>query len=250
MGLEITTGASDADKRRVAQSAIGNVNFIIARMSYETTLLRRDTVRNIIIWERKIFGIQLRSELPDDCPPDMEIIAADRIDHYVEWLKQPRDVFVVGDWEFQKFVLSGRPFTPLVEAEVPRGIDFEIRQYLSQRGEPISHKRFIEEFTMSIICGVMALRDEGFLSREIAVSVGSDGSTQRTTDPERRIVFISPASIPDLPIQHEILRCVKSALDALEEGTLPALGVQQAKALHRYIFRRGVVRRVLQDKPR
>jgi len=179
-------------------------------MSYETTLLRRDTVRNIIIWERKIFGIQLRSELPDDCPPDMEIIAADRIDHYVEWLKQPRDVFVVGDWEFQKFVLSGRPFTPLVEAEVPRGIDFEIRQYLSQRGEPISHKRFIEEFTMSIICGVMALRDEGFLSREIAVSVGSDGSTQRTTDPERRIVFISPASIPDLPIQHEILRCVKS----------------------------------------
>jgi hypothetical protein len=250
VGLEITTGASDADKRRVAQSAIGNVNFIIARMSYETTLLRRDTVRNIIIWERKIFGIQLRSELPDDCPPDMEIIAADRIDHYVEWLKQPRDVFVVGDWEFQKFVLSGRPFTPLVEAEVPRGIDFEIRQYLSQRGEPISHKRFIEEFTMSIICGVMALRDEGFLSREIAVSVGSDGSTQRTTDPERRIVFISPASIPDLPIQHEILRCVKSALDALEEGTLPALGVQQAKALHRYIFRRGVVRRVLQDKPR
>jgi len=42
----------------------------------------------------------------------------------------------------------------------------------------------------------------------------------------------------------------KIALDALEEGTLPALGVQQAKALHRYIFRRGVVRRVLQDKPR
>jgi hypothetical protein len=250
VGLEIPTGASDADKRRVAQSAIDNVNFIIARMSYETTLLRRDTVRNIIIWERKICGIPLRSELRDDCPPDMEIVAADRIDHYVEWLKQPRDVFVVGDWEFQKFVLSRRPFTPLVEAEVPRGIDFEIRQYLSQRGEPISHKRFIEEFTMSIICGVMALRDEGFLSREIAVSVGSDGSTQRTTDPERRIVFISPASIPDLPIQHEILRCVKSALDALEEGTLPTLGVQQAKAMHRYIFRRGVVRRVLQDKPR
>jgi hypothetical protein len=219
-------------------------------MSYETTLLRRDTVRNVIIWERKICGIQLRSELSDDCPPNVAIIAADRIDHYVEWLKQPRDVLVVGDWEFQKFVLSGRPFTPLVEAEVPKGTDFEIRQYLSQRGEPISHKRFIEEFTMSIMCGVMALRDEGFLSREIAVSVGSDGSVQWTTDPERGIAFISPASIPDLPIQHEILRCVKSAIDALQEGTLPTLGVQQAKALHRYVFRRGVIRRVLQEKPR
>jgi hypothetical protein len=250
VGLEIPAGASDADKRQVAQSAIDNVNFIIARTSYETTLLRRDTVRNVIIWERKICGIQLQSELPDDCPPDMEIIAADRIDHYVEWLKQPRDVFVVGDWEFQKFVLSGRPFRPLVEAEVPKDIDFIVSQYLSQRGEPIAHKRFIEEFTMSIMCGVMALRDEGFLPQEIAVTVGADGSAQWTTDPDRRIVFICPASIPDLSIQHEILRCVKSALDALQEGTLPTLGVQQAKALHRYVFKRGAVRRVLQDKPR
>lgn len=250
VGLEISAGASDADKRRVAQSAIDNVNFIIARMDYETTLLRRDTVRNVIIWERKICGIQLRSELPDDCPPDTKIIAADRIDHYVEWLKEPRDVFVVGDWEFQKFVLSGRPFTPLVEAEVPKGIDFKVTQYLSQHGELISHKRFIEEFTMSIICGVMALRDEGFLPQEIAVSVGSDGSAQWTTDPERRVVFICPASIPDLPIQHEILRCLKSTIDALEEGTLPTLGVQQAKALHRYVFKRGAVRRVLQNKSR
>src|SRR5205807_1817727 len=103
--------------------------------------------------------------------------------------KQPTKILVIGDWEFQKFVLSRRPFMPLVEAEVPKGIDFEISQYLSQLGEPISHKRFIEEFTMSIICGVMALRDEGFLAREIAVTVGSDGSTQRSTDPERPIVF-------------------------------------------------------------
>lgn len=103
---------------------------------------------------------------------------------------------------------------------------------------------------MSVICGVMALRDEGFLPDEIAVSVGSDGSIQRTTDPERGIMFICPASIPDVSIQHEILRCVRSALDALLEGTLPPLGVQQAKALHRYVFKRGVVRRILQDKPR
>lgn len=219
-------------------------------MSYETTLLRRDTVRNVIIWERKISGIQLRSELPDDSPVDLEMIAADRIDHYAEWLKHPKDVLVVGDWEFQKFVLSGRPFTPLVEAMVPKGIDFEIEQYLSQSGERISHKRFIEEFTMSIVCGVMALRDEGFLEEEIAVSVGSDGSTQRSTDPDRKILFICPAEIPDVPIQNEILRCLRSAIDALQKGTLPALGVQQAKALHRYIFKRGVIRRVLQDKPR
>ena len=250
VGLEIPAGASAADKRRVAQSAIDNVNFVVARMSYETTLLRRVTARKVIIWERRICGIQLRSELSDDYPPDTQMIAADRIDHYVEWMKQPRDALVVGDWEFQKFVLSGRPFTPLVEAVVPKGIDFKMPQYLSQRGEPISHKRFIEEFTMSIMCGVMALRDEGFLPQEIALTVGSDGSVQWTTDPEREIVFICPAPIPDVSIQHEILRCVKSAIDALQDGTLPALGVQQAKALHRYVFKRAAVRRVLQDKRR
>jgi hypothetical protein len=250
VGLVVPPGAADIDKRRFAQSAINNVTFLLARIGYETTLLRRDNTRNAIIWERTICGIQLRSELVGVCPPGLEPIAADRIDHYVEWLKKPRDVFVVGDWEFQKFALSRRPFTPLVEAEVLKGVDFKIRQYLSQLGEPISHKRFIEEFTMSIICGVMALRDEGFLPEEIAVSGGSDGSTQRITDPERRILFICPASIPDVSIQHEILRCVKFAIGALGDGTLPALGVQQAKALHRYVFKRGVVRRVLQNKPR
>lgn len=250
VGLEVPAGASKVEKRRIAQSAIDNVDFLLARMSYETTLLRRDTGRNVIIWERKICGIQLRSEMIDDCPAGTELIAADRIDHYVEWLKKPRNVLVVGDWEFQKFVLSGRPFTPLVEAEVPKNIDFEIRQYLSQFGEPISHKRFIEEFTMSIICGVSALRDEGFLPHEIAVSVGADGSVQRSTDPDRKILFVCPASIPDVPIQNEIMRCVKFAIGALLDGTLPPLSVQQAKALHRYIFKRGVIRSVLQTKPR
>lgn len=250
VGLEMPVGASTIEKRQIAQNAIDSVNFLLARMSYETTLLRRDARRNVIIWERKICGIQLRSEMVDDCPADTQLIAADRIDHYVEWLEQPRNALVVGDWEFQKFVLSGRPFTPLIEAEVPKGVDFEIRQYLSQFGEPISHKRFIEEFTMSIICGVSALRDEGFLPQEIAVSVGSDGSVQRSTDPDRKVLFVCPASIPDVLIQNEILRCVKSAIGGLLDGTLPPLGVQQAKALHRYIFKRGVIRRVLQAKPR
>jgi hypothetical protein len=250
VGLEISAGASDADKRRVAQSAIENVDFVVARMGYETTLLRRDDDRKVIIWERKVCGMQLSSEIRDDPAPDTRLIAADRIDHYVEWMKNPTDILVVGDWESQKFILSGRPFTPLVEAEVPKGIDFKLPQYLSQQGEPISHKRFIEEFTMAIICGVMTLRDEGFLPHEIALTVGSDGSAQWSTDSERRIVFFCPAPIPDKPIQHEILRCVRIALEALSSGTLSPLGLQQAKALHRYVFKRGAVRCVLQEKPR
>jgi hypothetical protein len=96
----------------------------------------------------------------------------------------------------------------------------------------------------------MAMRDEGFLPQEIAVSVGSVGSVQWSKDPERGILSFCPASIPDTPIQNEILRCVKSALDAFQNGTLPILGVQQAKALHRYVFKRGVVRRVLQEHTR
>lgn len=145
IGLQVPAGLPDLEKRQVAKNLIDNLDFVIGRMSYETTLLRRDAIRNVIIWERKICGIQLRSELPDHLPLNTKIVAADRIDHYAEWLGQPTDIFVVGDWELQKFVLSRRPFTALVEAEVPKGIDFQIRQYLSQQGERISHKRFIEE---------------------------------------------------------------------------------------------------------
>ena len=250
VGLEIALGATDSEKNRIARSAISNASFLLSRMAYETTMLRRDSARGVILWERQICGLRLQSEHVDD-HPGSRLVAADRIDHYVEWLKQPSDVVVIGDWEFQKFALTGRPFTPLVEANVPTGIEFKLREYLSQRGEPISHKHFIEEFTMNILCSVMALRDEGFLPHEIAVSVGSDGSLQWTTDEgARRVVFHCPAPIPDVPIQREILRCVGIAIDALFQDELSLLGVQQAKALHRYVFKRAVVRLVLQQKPR
>lgn len=248
VGLEIDPNEPNTTKRRLAQATIENVNSVVSRMSYETTLLRRDPSRNVIIWERKVCGILLKAEIPDEYPPDIMLIAADRIDHHTELLKQLNGVVIIGDWEYQKFVVQDRPFTPLVEAEVPRNVAFELSQYLSQRGEPISHKRFIEEFTMAIVVGVMALRDEGFLPQEIAVNVGSDGSMQRTVTQENQILFWSPAPIPDSAIQDEILRCVGVALTGLQEGTLPALGVQQAKAMHKYIFKRGAVRQMLQDK--
>ena len=249
VGLEIMLGGSNSEKRKVAQSAIENVNFLISRMSYETTLLRRDEKRKVVIWERRICGIQLRSEIPDETGPGTQLIAADRVDQFVEWLKQPSDALIIGDWEYQKFVLSKR-FVPLVEAQIPKGKKLKLQQYLSQQGEPISHKRFIEEFTMVIICGVMALRDEGFLPDEISVSVGGDGSLQWTTAPDRNIIFFSPAPVPDKSMQREILRCVRISLKMLVDGELPPLAVQQAKALHRYIFKRGAVRSVRQEKSR
>jgi hypothetical protein len=250
VGLEVAVESPNSEKRRIAQKAIENVDFLVSRMSYETTLLRRDSVRGVIVWERKVCGLELRSEIPDDLPNGTALLAADRIDQHAEWMETFGNVLVIGDWEYQKFILSKRPFTPLVEGRVPGGIDLSQRQYFSQGGEPITHKRFIEEFTMAVVCGVMALRDEGFLPEEIAVSVGGDGSLQWTKDPERGIVFLCPAPIPEEAIQKEILRCVHDALAKLSDGSLPVVAVQQAKAMHRYIFKRGAVRHMMQRKPR
>jgi hypothetical protein len=245
IGLEVPPISANLEKRRIAEDAIAKADLLAKRMGYETTLLRRDESKRVVIWERRVCGIQLRSEFADHYPAEARLIAADRIDHFMEWTSRPTNAVVVGDWEFQKFILSKAPFTPLVPVVLPEDGAYRVKSYLSQKGQLISARRFVEEFTMAIVCGVMALRDEGYLPNEISISVGSDGSLQWTKGDRPGVLFVCPATIPDEPIQHEILRCVRTALDGIDKGSVPAVSVQQAKALHRYVFKRAAVRQVL-----
>lgn len=52
-----------------------------------------------------------------------------------------------------------------------------------------------------------------------------------------------PASIPDQPVQLEIIRCVRECCRQLDEGTLDPFSLQQAKAINRYILNRALLRR-------
>ena len=64
----------------------------------------------MIIWERKrLWESHSGQEIADNT--DMELIAADRIDHYVEmdFENASTDVLVIGDWEFPKICFIWSP---------------------------------------------------------------------------------------------------------------------------------------------
>lgn len=242
VGLQCQQDADLSAKKKLATESARNVDVLMRRMGYETTTLRRVPDHKTILWERKVAGILLRSEIDDSYPDDSVLVAADRIDHFVNALARRDNVVVIGDWEYQTFALSNLPFIPLVPSKLPMSSKWAIQQYMNQKGEPISHKRFVEEFTMLIICGVMALRDEGYQVDEIKISIGSDGSLQWTEGTPVNVMFHNPAMIPDKAIQNELLRCVKQSAEEFQNGECPVAAVQQAKALHQYVFKRAAIR--------
>jgi hypothetical protein len=246
VGLVVDPNLEENDKRRIASDACANVDVLIRRMGYETTALKRDRELGVIIWERYIAGFKLRTEIHDDFPLDATIVAADRIDHHADALVKLNNTIVVGDWEYQSFILSRVPFTPFVPVNVPESS--QASRFLNQKSEPISVQRFIEEMTMLVMCGIMALRDEGFFPADISLTVGSDGAMQWTKGDRGNIVFYNPAQITDRNVQQEIIRCLKVAIADLEQGNCPRAAIQQAKAMHKYIFKRGAIRAALRNR--
>ena len=98
--------------------------------------------------------------------------------------------------------------------------------YLCQEGERINVRQFVERFTMAVVANLVVLRDHGFFPEEIKISVGSDGSLQIAKGPLGTYLFYVPASIPDKPVQLEILRCVRECCAQLDEGTLDPFSLQ------------------------
>jgi hypothetical protein len=247
IGIDPDSVGTEDNKRRTAVKFVQEIEFVLKRLSYETIALRRDFANHKIIWERRLCGMILRSELNDPFPPDMTVAAADQYDRMSRALPL-KPCAIIGHYEFVSYALIIHAHRALVKVSLDEEQTDRSIQYLSQTREPLSTRRFIEEFTATVFTNFLVMREEGFLNSEIKMSVGSDGSLQHGSNRDGSIVFHSPAGIPDEVVQKEILRCLARACKMFEQGELDLIAVQQARAKNFYVLKRAVARSMLRGK--
>jgi hypothetical protein len=248
VGLQTYNSKNKNEKQRLAEQLINRHDFILQRLGYQTTLLRRDFDNGKIVWERQLCGITLKSTLEDPLPKEVKILAADQIDALGDALTGEKSFAIIGNYEFQSYVLVKINYRPLVKAQIDESAIKNDFKYFSQSGQPLSVKRFIEEFTMTVFSHYVILREEGFLKEEIGITVGRDGSLQFASNKLDTILLHSPAIIHHQLVIDEIIRCLEKAKEMYEQSELDPLALLQAKAKNRYIFNRAIVRKTLKQK--
>lgn len=248
VGLQTSSTEDRTEQKRLAEQLASRHDFILQRLGYETTVLRRDLATRKIVWERRLCGISLKSVLDDPLPKGVKIIPADQIDALGDALVAEESFAIIGHYEYQSYALEKIRYRPLVKAEIDESVIEDNFQYLSPSWEPLSISRFVEEFTMTIFSHYVTLREEGFLKEEIGITVGKDGSLQIGSDIDGTFMFHSPAIIPHQSVIDEIIRCVRKAQDLYENNQSDPIAVLQAKAKNRYIFNRAILRRTFRQK--
>jgi len=244
VGVQAQSSDLKNEAKKIVSQLVSNWNFVMQRMGYETTVISRNAKERKIIWERKLCGIKIRTELDDTFPSEIKIIAADQVIELGEALARNESFAIIGNYEFLSYILEKSSYRSLVDANNLAEIS---TQYLSPTKQSLNVKRFIEEFTMSVFNNVLILRDEGFLPEEIKINVGSDGSMQFGSNQKGSILLGSPATIPEKEVQIEILRCLKIAFELLEDNSIDNIAVLQAKAKNNYILKRAFVRHTLRN---
>ena len=244
IGVEAQSDDLKKEAGQIAKQLISKLDFVLQRLGYETTVLKRVTEQKKIIWERKLCGIKLRSELDDSLPAGIKIVAADQINEIGDAIARLEAFAIIGNYEVISYILEKSSYRSLVEVNDLPESQIET-QYLSQVGEPLSVRRFIEGFSMSVFTNWLILRDEGFLPKEIKLSVGSDGSLQHGTSQQGTILLHCPATIPEDIVQKEIIRCLIDAVHLYEDNAIDPMAILQAKAKNNYVLKRAFVRHTL-----
>lgn len=233
------------EAKQIAQQLTKQLSFVLERLGYETTTLRRDRERSKIIWERKLCGIRLKSELVDTLPAEVKLIAADQVSELSDVIAGESPFAIIGGYEYQAFILEKQARHSL--ADIRKHV-LDIRTgYSLVTGEAVPAGRIIEDFVAAVLTNCVALRDEGFLPKDIRINVGKDGSLQIASNGKTTVLLHSPAILPNKIIQKEILRCLRQVLERHEANDLDPIAVMQAKATHSYIIVRALIRRALRD---
>jgi hypothetical protein len=248
VGIEAETDDAKQEAHKIIKQLAGKFDFVLQRLGYETTALRRNVENKKIVWERKLCGIKIKSEFDDSLPEKIKLIAADQVVELGDALAGDEPFAIVGSYEFQAYILKKSSYRSLVIAGKEFSVDQTKVYCYSPFGEPLSLKRFIEEFTMSVFTNWLILREEGFLTKEISLSVGGDGSLQWTTSDRADLLLRSPASIPEDEVQKEIIRCLVEAIHSYEDNWADPLAVLQAKAKNNYILKRAIVRHTIKNR--
>lgn len=248
VGVEVETSDVRKEAYNLIKQLAKNIDFVIQRLGYETIVLHRDTEKKKILWERKLCGIKLTSELDDVLPAQIKIVAADQASELGDALAGDEPFAIVGSYEFQSYILDKTSYRSLVTAGDEFSIDQSHVYCCSPIGEPLSLKMFIEEFTMSVFTNWLILREEGFSTKEISLSVGGDGSLQWTISGRANVILHSPASISEDKVQKEIIRCLVEAIHSYEDNLADPLAILRAKAKNNYFLKRAIVRHSVKNK--
>lgn len=248
LGLELQTADNNAEENlKLAEQIVINHDFILKRLAYETLVLQRDLENKIIIWERQICGIKLKTEFDDNLPPDVVLCGADQLTKLGEAIFKNKEIVIVGDYEYQKYFLEKISYKPLVEAKL-ESLENAVA-FTDQQGNPITTKKFIELFTMTIFSNYMVLREENFQASEIKINVGSDGSMQIGENKiNGNYLFHCPAIIKKKEVQELVLSCLKETIELYENNKLDTIALLQTKARTKYSKNRAMVRNVIHNR--
>ena len=246
VGVQTPTGDMRKAASFTVKQLVNRFDFVIQRLGYETTSLQRNRIGKTIIWERKICGVKLSSEFEDTLPDGVKIIAADQFSELGDALALNQPFAIIGSYEYQLYILEKSNYRCLVEPN-KLSRDYNDPYCLSPLGEPLDVKRFIEEFTMAVFTNWLILREEGFLPKEIKLSVGGDGSLQWTSREVGNVVLHNPATIPEDEIQKQIIECLISAVHQYEDNLADPVAILQGKAKNNYILKRAIVRRIIKN---
>ncbi len=247
VGVQTPLGDIRKGASQIVKQLINKFDFVLQRLGYETTSLQRNSAEKKIIWERKICGVKLSSELDDTLPDGIKVIAADQFAELGYALARQQSFAIIGSYEYQLYILERSNYRCLVEPNNKLSRNYRNPYCLSPLGEPLDVKRFIEEFTMTVFTNWLILREEGFLPKEIKLSVGGDGSLQWTSREERNVVLHSPATIPEDEIQKQIIECLISAVHLYEDNLADPVAILQAKAKNNYILKRAIVHHTIKN---
>jgi len=247
IGLEVDfKDDSKEQNQNLAKQIISSKEFIDKRLGYETVVLQRDLASKKIIWERNICGLRLKSEFEDIYPIESVIIAADQIDILGDALFAGKLIIIIGKYEFHKYSLEKFKYKPIVEARL--GEIKDEKTFLDRDGVLITTKKFIELFSMSVFCNYLALREENYLSSEIEINVGSNGSMQTgKSHSNGNCLLHSPAVITDKATQIEIIRCIDESISLFESNNTDSIALLQAKARNNYINNRAAIRKQIKN---
>jgi hypothetical protein len=248
LGLELETSKNSVEENLIlAQQLVANHDFIIKRLAYETVVLQRDLTNKKIIWERKICGIRLRTEFEDNFSPDIILCGADQLNQLGNAIFQDKEFVIIGDYEYQKFFLEKVGYKPIVEATLGN-VKNDIA-FTDQQGNPITTKKFIELFSMTVFSNYMVLREENFQSQEIKINVGQDGSMQiGENEINGKYLFHCPAVIKNKAVQELVIDCLNKAIQQYENNQLDTIALLQTKARTHYVKNRSMVRNIINNR--
>lgn len=248
LGLELNTNKNSKEENfNLAKQLVANHDFILKRLAYETVVLQRDLSHKKIIWERLICGIRLRTEFEDNFSQDIILCGADQINQLGKAIFENKEIVIIGDYEYQKYFLEKVGYKPIVEVKLG-SVNNDIA-FTDQQQNPISTKKFIELFSMSVFINYMIFREENFQSKEIKINVGQHGSMQTgENDRNGKYLFRCPAIIKDKAVQELVIDCINTAIQQYENNQLDIIALIQTKARTHYVKKRSILRNILNNR--